>query len=138
MRPSRAFVLGVLAMTLATGAGAPGPPKPRIGLEQIKRMFASMRQQAPWYRDGPLLWGYFFTAPDRHTLDDASPLLAKMGYRIVETHKDDAGLFWLHAERIERQTAASLDTTNHALYDFADQHPPLIYDGMDVGPVDKH
>lgn len=99
-------------------------------------MFASMRAEAPWNVDGPLLWGYFFLDPSRDKLDQASAELQRKGYILVDLVLADPGLFRLHVEKIETHTPASLEARNQVLYEIADRHR-ITYDGMDVGPAQQ-
>jgi hypothetical protein len=100
-----------------------------------------MRANAPWNVDGPLLWGYFFTARERQSLESASEALVREGYRLVEIRlqekrsPSDPDTWWLHVEKVERHTIDSLDQRNALLDAFAREHRLSSYDGMDVGPA---
>jgi hypothetical protein len=88
-----------------------------------------------------LLWGYFFTDPDREKLERAGRELEAAGYRFVEIFggpddPDPAPTFYLHVEQIERHDVSSLDARNGVLTEFAEEWGLESYDGMDVGPVD--
>ena len=48
-----------------------------------------------------------------------------------------ACLWWLHVEKIEVHSVASLDARNQVLYRSADEQGLDAYDGMDVGPVKR-
>ncbi len=89
--------------------------------------------------NGAMLWGYFFTNHDPSKLELAKEALVSKGYRFVSIHRSDkeseSGLFWLHVEKIEQHTPASLDKRNDELYIFAHQIGLDTYDGMDVGLV---
>jgi hypothetical protein len=110
-----------------------------ISREKLQEMFDRMARSAPWDLTKPVLWGYFFKNPTRAPLDDAVPLLASEGYRIVGVYPSkrnsasDHEVWWLHVERVELQTVDSLDARNHELNDFAREHGIAQYDGMDVG-----
>jgi hypothetical protein len=107
----------------------------KIPLEKLENVFRGMRAQTPWNVDGPLLWGYFFTDPDDTKLSIAAAELSSSGYRVVKLYRtDDGSTFFLHVERVEHHTPASLDARNQQLYDLAERHGLASYDGMDVGP----
>jgi hypothetical protein len=126
-------ILGVLIAVLiwVTGSGVAHASGP-ISRAQLEQMFSGMRSSAPWDVDGPLLWGYFFTSPDRKSVDRAGEILVGQGYRLVEIHRK-GGVWWLHVERVERHTVDSLDARNTEFYAFAKQEGLATYDGMDVG-----
>jgi len=105
-----------------------------IQRDDIDTMFSAMRAQAPWYVDGPLVWGYFFLDPSRAKLEKAAAGLKSRGYHMVDIESIQPGLFKLHVEKIETHTPASLDARNHDLYAVAIGYG-IDYDGMDVGPV---
>jgi hypothetical protein len=108
---------------------------------EIDRMFEGMAEDTDWDLSGPLLWGYFFTDADEGRLRDVAPLLEAQGYRVVEIflaekdedEEDEPDEWWLHVERLEHHTPASLDMRNQLLYAFASTHGLASYDGMDVG-----
>ncbi|WP_205691928.1 ribonuclease E inhibitor RraB [Caulobacter soli] len=132
MRVNR-FGAAMAALVLTTGPiGAWAAP--RISHAQLEEMFSNMRGSAAWNVDGPLLWGYFFTSPDRAKVDQAAKILVGRGYRLVEIHRD-RGVWWLHVERVEHHTVDSLDARNAEFYAFAQGEGLATYDGMDVGPV---
>jgi hypothetical protein len=70
-------------------------------------------------------------------------LLASQGYRVVDIHtgdKDspsDSDVWWLHVEKIEVHTVATLGGRNRAFYRLAESLGLDSYDGMDVGPVEQ-
>jgi hypothetical protein len=129
-----ATTLLALGLTGATATVAFAGDGTRIPRSDLDTMFASMRAQAPWNVDGPLLWGYFFLDPSRAKLENAAANLKRSGYHIVDIALARPGLFRLHVEKIEAHTAASLDARNQALYALADRYH-IDYDGMDVGRV---
>ena len=104
-------------------------------------MFAKIAKDTDWDMSRDMLWGYFFTHPTRQPLESVSKELAASGYRVVDIYlsdKDqptDPDTWWLHVERVEIHTPASLDKRNHELRAFAKKHGLGSYDGMDVGPV---
>ncbi|TCU10030.1 regulator of ribonuclease activity B [Rhizobium sullae] len=87
-----------------------------------------------------MLWGYFFTSPDRSDLEKICAELVSNGYRLVEIRQlepdsPQASLEWqLHVERVELQTVDALSARNTQLEGLARQYNNVIYDGMDVGP----
>lgn len=124
----------MIAMVLMASAPMAAHAADPISREQLEQMFSNMRSSAPWNIDGPLLWGYFFTSPDRTKVDYAGKILVAQGYRLVEVYKN-GGVWWLHVERIEHHTVDSLDARNAEFYAFAKSEGLATYDGMDVGPA---
>ncbi|WP_349261232.1 ribonuclease E inhibitor RraB [Povalibacter sp.] len=102
-------------------------------------MFDSMRRDAPWNIDGPLLWGYFFINQTPEPLRKAGEQLEAIGYRVVDiSERSDAAASarWrLHVEKIETHTVESLHVRNQELYALASKMGLNSYDGMDVGPA---
>lgn len=107
----------------------------------LEDMFADMRKKYKWSVDGPLLWGYFFTALDERKLRKAADALVKDGYTFVDIwlptpeESDDNQTWWLHVERVEHHTVDTLLKRNTAFYALAKKYELESYDGMDVGPV---
>jgi hypothetical protein len=124
-----AFVL------LASSGAALSQTSQRIQLAQLEQMFADMRARAPWYVDGPLLWGYFFFDANEQKLKRAAEELEKSGYRVVGLERVDRRLFRLHVERVEAHTPQSLHARNNEFYALAERLGIASYDGMDVGPA---
>ena len=114
-----------------------------ISRELLENMFADMRKKSKWNVDGPLLWGYFFTALDKAKLEAAASALVKDGYTFVDIwlpeskESEDSLMWWLHVERVEHHTVDSLHKRNTALYALASKFGLESYDGMDVGPAAK-
>lgn len=107
-----------------------------ISLAAIEKMFASMRRDAPWYVEGDLLWGYFFTDPDQQQLAALARRLAPQGYRKVSIDlNEDGSSSILHLQRIETHTPATLHARNQEFEHLATTLRIATYDGMDVGPV---
>jgi hypothetical protein len=113
-------------------------PVPR---EQLEQMFANIVKDTKWDMSREMLWGYFFTHPTRQPLERVSRELSQLGYRVVNISLSDKGqstdpdLWWLHVERVETHSVASLHKRNIELTAFAKRHDLGSYDGMDVGPV---
>lgn len=106
-----------------------------IPFSQLKTMFHKMKYEAGWNTAGPLLWGYFFTDPDRDRLKPLATHLTSLGYRLVNLYPtDDRSTHFLHVERIEVHTPKSLDQRNRELNEVAAEFE-VKYDGMDVGPI---
>lgn len=129
-------VIAVAAFSVAaTVAWTPvfAQERPHIAREQIDSMFSAMRANAPWYVDGPLLWGYYFSAPSREKLEQAASELEGKGYRVVSIEAPQ-GKLRLHVEKAEAHTPASLDARNQDFYALAERYG-ISYNGMDVGPV---
>jgi hypothetical protein len=107
-----------------------------ITLDQLKDMFASMKQDAPFDADGELLWGYFFTDADKKKLRPVADELVQLGFREVALYRtDDRKTYFLHVERVEKHTPESLHERNTEFYEIAERFGIESYDGMDVGPV---
>lgn len=111
--------------------------------EQLEQMFANISKQSGWDMSKNMLWGYFFTNPSREPLELASRDLSRLGYRVVKIylsdkeHPTDTDLWWLHVERVEVHSVASLFKRNAELSAFAQRHRLASYDGMDVGLVEQ-
>lgn len=106
-------------------------------LAMVEDLFAKMRADGSMDVDGELLWGYFFTDPDKAKLRPAAQELERLGYRFVSLYVTaDKGTHFLHVERIERHTPQSLHEANQAFQALAERHGLQAYDGMDVGPVE--
>ena len=109
-----------------------------ITLDQLKDMFASMKEEAPFDADGDLLWGYFFTDADKKKLRPVADELASLGFREVALYRtDDRKTYFLHVERVEKHTPESLHERNAEFYEIAERFGIESYDGMDVGPVEE-
>jgi Regulator of ribonuclease activity B len=112
-----------------------------ISQQQLVEMFSNMRANPSWNVDGPLLWGYFFTAPKQAALEPVAKTLAARGYRLVgiyagdKASPSDPDVWWLHVERVEKHTVDSLQARNGEFYGLARKFAGVRYDGMDVGPV---
>ena len=108
---------------------------------ELKQMFANIAKDTKWNMTGDMLWGYFFTNPKRDSLDAAAKDLQRMGYRFVDIYladkkkPSDPDLWWLHVERVETHSVASLHKRNIELKAFAQERHLSSYDGMDVGPA---
>jgi hypothetical protein len=114
-----------------------------IDREIIQDMFDDIRAKGKWNVDGPLLWGYFFTARQKLPLEKVAQILVKGGYRLVDIWQtaadgsEGADVWWLHAERVEKHTVNSLMARNAELDALAVKYKLESYDGMDVGPAEK-
>jgi len=110
-----------------------------ITKEKLQAMFDSMRRNAAWNVDGPLLWGYYFTNSTPEPLKEAAVQLEAMGYRVVDISErpkaSSAARWWLHIEKIEAHSVESLNARNRQFYEFASKMKLSSYDGMDVGPA---
>jgi hypothetical protein len=137
----RSLVVAI-ALTLAAAA-SDAQEQHMISREQLQEMFDSMSQTPGWDMSKDMLWGYFFTHSSKAPLERAAKLLAAEGYTVVDIYladkesDNDPDLWWLHVEKVEKHTVASLDARNHLLYRFADEQHLDSYDGMDVGPVQR-
>ena len=131
----------ILALALAAVCSPIRAQVTHIPKAQLDTMFADMKANAPWDISGNLLWGYYFISSDKQALTAAGDVLVAQGYHLVEVREIQPGnghdmVRWqLHVERTEHHTADSLFARNEELYAFVEAHPPVTYDGMDVGPA---
>ena len=127
----------MLSVLFAMPAHARAP----VEREKLELMFANIKKQTQWNMSGNMLWGYFFTHPTRESLDRVTGELARLGYRVVNVYLADKDeptkpdMWWLHVERVETHSVASLYQRNVELNQFAKRHNLATYDGMDVGPA---
>jgi hypothetical protein len=84
-----------------------------------------------------MLWGYFFIDERRKMLEKLRRTLVGKGYRYVDIlDRDESAVLYLHVERVERHTAASLYQRCVECYAIARAHQIADFDGFDVGNVD--
>jgi len=133
--------LGALLLIVATFVGEPTlAQQVHISTAQLEDMFANIRAKTTWEIDGDMLWGYFFTSPNRGELERIGVALASDGYRLVEIREresdspEETPEWQLHVERVEHHTVVALYNRNIQFEGIARQHRDVIYDGMDVGP----
>jgi len=113
-----------------------------IEIEALESMFDNIRKDAQWDIDGPMLWGYFFTDRSENKLRALIPALEMQGYKfvdlfILELDEGQEEYFFLHIEKEEVHSVASLHERNQHLDALAELHQLDSYDGMDVGPLAK-
>lgn len=104
----------------------------------IDRMFERARGFS-WDLFAPCRWSYFFIARDQIAFESLADRLSADGYRIVgtlDTTPDDDSMT-LRVDRNEEHTPASLDARNAHLSALAASLVDIVYDGMDVGPIDS-
>jgi hypothetical protein len=111
-----------------------------IDIQTLEDMFTDLRAKTSWDLDGPLLWGYFFTDSSGEKLRGLVPVLENKGFRFVdlftpELDEGQAEYYFLHVEKVETHSVATLHARNQELESLACQHDIDTYDGMDVGPV---
>jgi hypothetical protein len=111
-----------------------------ITIDTLQDMFDNIRANTEWNIDGPMLWGYFFTDRSEQKLNSLVPVLAAQGYRFVdlfvpELDEGQEEYYFLHVEKEEAHTVASLLERNQHFYALADLNELDSYDGMDVGPI---
>jgi hypothetical protein len=116
-------------------------PNKIITLDKLEQMFESMKKTPEIDLKKPLLWGYFFTHSEPTMLEKTKLILIKKGYRSVDIYLSDKesptdpNVYWLHVEKEEIHSAASLDKLNDEFYLLANKLGLKSYDGMDVGPI---
>jgi hypothetical protein len=112
-----------------------------IAREILQQMFDGISEEGQWDMSEPMMWGYFFTHPEKGPLARVVPLLQARDYEFVDLYQGDennpadADLWWLHVQRVEAHSVDSLFARNEQLREFASDHGLDSYDGMDVGPV---
>jgi hypothetical protein len=134
--------LGIfLVMVTAFIGEATLAQQPHTTKAQLEEMFDNIQTQTTWDIKGNMLWGYFFTSPDKSELEKIGAELVGNGYSLVEIRKLDpdtpqATPEWqLHVERVEPHSVDTLCTRNTQFEDLASHYKNVIYDGMDVGPA---
>jgi hypothetical protein len=107
-------------------------------LEDIRALFADLREQTDWNVDGPLTWGYYFTDTARDRLKPLADHLAAHGYRFVELYAtEDNKRYFLHMERTERLRPETLFNRNQQMEALTAEFGVETFDGIDVeGPPD--
>ena len=114
-----------------------------INITQLENMFSNIAENTEWNMSGNMLWGYFFTHHEPQKLEKAKDVLIAQGYKFVKIYasdsknKNEPDMYWLHIEKVETHTTASLDQRNNEFYVFAHEFGIDSYDGMDVGPMGK-
>jgi len=111
-----------------------------IQLEKLEEMFANIANGAKWDMSKPMLWGYFFTDASEEKLASVIPALERDGCRFVDLYVPDLDegeqpYYFLHVEKEEVHTPASLFERNAQFDALAELHGLGSYDGMDVGPI---
>lgn len=105
-------------------------------IEDIRALFAELKEQTDWNLDGPLTWGYYFTDTNRDRLKPLADHLAENGYRFVELYEtEDNKRFFLHMERTERLRPETLLNRNVRMEELTAEYGVETFDGIDVeGP----
>jgi hypothetical protein len=107
---------------------------PAITRQLVQEFFhGSARRGAPLDRD--MRWGYFFTHVSIEPLEELRPVLESSGYRYVDILRAPE-CFFLHVEKVELHSSASLWQRCVELYALAEQHSLDSFDGFDVGNTD--
>ncbi len=73
----------------------------RLNRQDAKFLEVGAGMNPGWNINGPLLWGYFFTANAKSPLERAAPALEKESYRLVDIYENEEGNWWLHVEKEE-------------------------------------
>ncbi len=107
----------------------------KIPLEKIEEMFSNMHANGV-NTDQIMLWGFFFTSTKKDKFDQIAKELKSKNFEFVEIFQAEDKSYWLHLERKEIHNAKSLYELDEELYAIADKYK-VIYDGFDVGNVDK-
>ncbi len=107
-------------------------------MEINEQAFENMRAKTKWNLQEDMLWGFFFTNRTKEPLEPVAKLLEEIGYTFVNIYLDDAKEnWWLHVEKIETHTVASLTSREEELSEMAAQGNLGSYDGWDVGLIGK-
>lgn len=106
-----------------------------ITRESVRRFFRDMRAKDVDLRR-EMLWGYFFVDRRRTVLATLRKVLVKDGYRFVDVFDGQDGDLYLHVERVERHSAASLHERCVELSVLGAKHRGVTFDGFDLGNVD--
>lgn len=120
---------------------SPASPEAITAHEALEESFRQMKEESGWDMSRDMLWGYFFTNDHPEPLALAAKALSALGYRVVDTYlsdkdePDEPDLWWLHVERVETHSVASLHIRNDELTAIAVKSGLGSYDGWDVGPV---
>lgn len=107
----------------------------KIPLEKIEEMFSNMHANGV-NTDTIMLWGYFFTSTKKDKFEQVTNELKNKDFGFVDIFQAEDKSYWLHLERKEIHNAKSLYQLDEELYEIADKYK-IIYDGFDVGNVDK-
>jgi hypothetical protein len=107
----------------------------KIPLKKIEEMFSNMHANG-MNTDQIMHWGYFFTSTKKDKFDQIANKLKRENFEFVEIFQAEDNSYWLHLERKEIHDTKSLYELDEKLYSIADEYN-IIYDGFDVGNVDK-
>src|SRR5258708_22085583 len=101
-----------------------------MSIEQLEQMLANMQNKSGWNATGDLRWGYFFTDPEPTKLTPLVAHLVILGYRFVSIYEtDDGSTHFLHVERVEAHTPASLLNHTPQMNTLASKFGVESYDG---------
>ena len=106
-----------------------------ISRDSVRGFFRDLRAKGVDLRRD-MLWGYFFVDRRRTVLTALRKVLVKGGYRFVDVFHGQDGDLYLHVERVERHTAASLHERCVELAAIASKYGVASFDGFDLGNVD--
>ena len=84
-----------------------------------------------------LFRSYFFISDNKNQFEKVKNELIALKFEFVEIYQAEDKSYWLHVERKEKHNAESLFALDEELYKIADKYE-IIYDGFDVGNVDKN
>jgi hypothetical protein len=109
-------------------------------ISHYDELFTRMRDEYKWNVEEPMIWSFFFTHDDaQESLQPVADHLQQTGYTFIRYFRTDGDhpTNFLHVDRIEEHTPASLRTREIQLFNLAEEFAVTSYDGYEVGPVTK-
>ena len=112
-----------------------------ITKETVTDFFNDLDQKGDFDYSMPLLWGFFFLSSNLKQLKSLGTELEFKGYSFVDVFeaemesKNEPQEYYLHLERVEIHSIASILERNEELYKVADKYS-VEYDGFDVGQLE--
>ena len=103
----------------------------------IEELFSKVKKQTSWDLSTDLTWGFFFTSATLPPLESTAAALTNHGYRFIECFQTEDAQLWLHVEKDEAHSIASITARNKELEKVAKLHK-CTYDGFNVvGPEEE-